>query len=143
MKSFLLFFSTSLLFIMTDTKAENFSEGQIWSYKTRVGEQASTLLINKVERNPNSGFIYHISVAGVSVKNRHTSSSVTHELPHFPVSLETLRASCTKVVGHSKPNPEYLEGYKMWKHAFDQGKAGVFKIPVSEIIDVVETSVNK
>jgi|GEM_PF-2140924 len=51
--------------------------------------------------------------------------------------------SCIKLVGQSKPNPSYLDGYAQWKQAFDQGHAGVFTIPVSEIVGFVEATINK
>lgn len=123
--------------------AREFSEGQIWSYKTRNGEQGSTLLVNKVEADPKLGSIYHISLSGVRVKNPRAPSGVSSELPHFPVSKETLEQSCIKLVGCSKPNPQYLDGYAEWKGAFDQGRAGIFTISAAEIVDVVEAAVNK
>ena len=48
-------------------KASDYSEGQVWSYKTRAGEESSTVLINKVEQNDKLGKIYHISLDGVKV----------------------------------------------------------------------------
>lgn len=128
---------------MSTANAQNYAEGQLWSYKARPGEQNSTLLINKVESDPKLGAIYHISVLGVSVKNPRVPSGVTHELPHFPVSKQTLEASCVKLVGQSKSNSSYLDGYAEWKRAFDQGRAGIFTIPVSDIIGIVEATINK
>jgi len=134
---------TSLLSFFGIAKAADFSEGQVWSYKTRPGEEQSTLLINKVESHPKLGKIFHISVTNVKVKNPRLVGGVTSELPHFPVSQTTLEKSVTKVLRKSKPNAEYLEGYKEWKRAFDEGKAGIFTITVAEIIDGVETAINK
>jgi len=128
---------------MSTANAQNYAEGQIWSYKARPGEQNSTLLINKVESDPKLGAIYHISVFGVSVRSPRAPSGVIHELPHFPVNKQTLEASCVKLVGQSEPNASYLDGYAEWKRAFDQGHAGVFTIPVSEIVSAVETAINK
>jgi hypothetical protein len=120
--------------------AADFAAGQVWSYKTRSGEEASTLLINKVEPNARLGPIYHISVFGVHIKNAQAPSGFTSDLPHFPVGRKTLQDSCIKRVGSRKANPDYLEGYAQWHGEFTQGKAGVFTIPVSEIISVVETA---
>ena len=124
-------------------KAHDFSEGQVWSYKTRPGEESSTLLINKIEADPALGPIYHISLFKVRVKNAHAPSGFSSDLPHFPVSKETLEKSCVKRVGYSKPNPEYLEGYAQWKQAFEQGRAGIFTISVAEIVGVVEQTLSK
>src|SRR5262249_14963687 len=132
-----------LSLLMSQAQATDFAEQQVWSYRTRKGEEGSTLLINKVENDPNLGQIFHISVAKVRVRNRHAPSGVIDELPHFPVSKQTLEASCTKLVGKSAPNPEYVEGYNEWKRAFDQGKAGVFTISVAEIVQIVEDTLNR
>jgi len=133
----------TLFSIVGHAQASDYSEGQVWAYKTRPGEEKSTVLINKVESNKKLGRIFHISVSRVRVKNKHIEGGITSELPHFPVSEETLKKSLTKLVGKSKPNPDYIEGYNTWKEAFDAGQAGIFTISVSEIIGFVEETVNK
>lgn len=133
----------SLFSIFSVANAADYSEGQVWSYKTRLGEENSTLLIDKIETNAKLGRIFHISIDGVRIKNRHIAGGISTQLPHFPVSEETLKQSLTKLIGHRAPHPDYVEGYMTWKAAFDAGKAGVFTIPVSEIIGVVEETINK
>lgn len=133
----------SLLSILGFAKPVVYSEGQIWSYKTRTGEEKSTVLINKIEEHEKLGNIFHISVYKVKVKNPHIAGGITTDLPHFPVSEETLKKSLIKFIGKSKINPEYHEGYKTWKAALDNGKAGIFTISVAEIIGIVEESINK
>lgn len=120
----------------------DFAEQQVWSYQTRKGEERSTVLINKVENDPKLGQIFHISIANVRVKNPREPSGISNELPHFPVSKQTLETSCTKLAGESAPNPEYLDGYNEWKRAFDQGRAGVFTGTVAAIIQIVEDALN-
>jgi len=114
----------------------DFDVGQVWAYKTRPGEQDSTLLIDKVEDDPKLGRIYHISVSKIHIKGG--AATFTDELPHIPVSLQTLTASCTHLVGRSDPNPMYLRGYRVWRQAFEAGHAGIYTISVSEILDLTE-----
>lgn len=133
----------SLLSIFSVSRAADYSEGQVWSYKARLGEQKSTVLINKIETHEKLGKIFHISVDGVRVKNRHLKGGVSTELPHFPVSEETLKKSLTKLVAKRAPNQAYIEGYKTWKAAFDAGEAGIFTVSVSEIVEFVEEAINK
>lgn len=123
--------------------AFDFSEGQIWAYKTRPCEEKSSLIINKVESDPKLGKIFHISISQIKVRNPLAANEVISELPHFPVSEVTLNKSVTKLLGTSQTNKEYIEGYKDWKRAFDQGKAGVFTISIAEIVDVVEKAINE
>lgn len=131
------------LFAMSDVRAQEFKEGQVWSYRARPNEPGSTLLIDKVESDARLGFIYHISVTGVRVKNRRASDGVTEDLPHLPVSRKTLEDSVVKIVGNAAPNLSYLDGYATWKQAFEAGNAGIFTITVAEIVDFIETTLNQ
>ena len=132
----------SLLSILGLARAADYAEGQVWKYKTRPGEAASTLQISKMETDPKLGQIFHISVFQVRVKNPQAPTGATTELPHFPVSKQTLDASVTKFVGKSPIKADYQEGYAQWRQAFDAGKAGIFTIPVSEIVQTVESALN-
>ena len=123
--------------------AQDFAEGQVWHYKTRKGEESSRVLINKIESNPTLGKIFHISVSGVNVKNPGIAGGISTDLPHFPVSEETLKKSLTKLNGKRQSNPDYQEGYQTWKSAFDKGEAGIFTIDVAEIVGAVEQAINK
>lgn len=135
----------SLLSFLGIAKATDFTEGQVWAYKTRPGEEKSTLLINKIESHPSFGKIFHISLSGVKVKDPRFAGGVISELHHVPVSQNTLEKSVTKLLRKSQPNPraEYVELYKEWKKAYDKGMAGMFHNTVSEIVSDTETAINK
>lgn len=121
--------------------AARYAEGQLWTFSARPTEEGATLLINRIEQDPRLGPIFHISVFDVRVANPHAPGGVTAALPHFPVSRETLDKSCLELRGIREPNPDYLEGYREWRGVFDAGRAGVFDIPVSEIVDIVQTAI--
>jgi hypothetical protein len=78
-----------------------FDAGQVWAYKTRVGEEESRLLIDKVEEDPKLGRIFHISISKIHIKN--SAITIADELPHLPVSLDTLNSS-------TKGDPPALPG---------------------------------
>lgn len=124
-------------------QAGDYSVGQVWSYRTRAGEEDSTLLINQIEKTKKFGNVYHISLKAVKVRNDSAPGGFSRELPHFPVSEETLKKSLVQVVGKSALHPGYREGYKTWKAAFDEGQAGVFTISVSEIVEFIENAINQ
>lgn len=136
------FATLTLLLCSAACSAQNYAEGQVWAYKTRKGEEASTVLINKIENDAKGGKIFHISVLGVKVKNRQAASGVSTELPHFPVSQQTLDASLTQYLRKARAHPQYASGYNTWKNAHTEGKAGVFTVGVAEIVDIVETALN-
>jgi hypothetical protein len=133
----------SLLSFLGIANAADYSEGQVWAYRTRAGEDNSTVLINKIEADEKLGRIFHISVDGVRVRNSRAPGGVSTDLPHFPVSEETLKKSVTKLRGKKAPNPKYADGYKAWKAEFDAGRAGIFTTSVAEIVSFVEEAINK
>ena len=141
MKKFIL--TISLLSTFNFANAADYSEGQVWSYKTRPGEEKSTVLINKIETDEKLGKIYHISLLEVKVKNPHIAGGFSTKLPHFPVSEETMTKSLVKLVSERSTNPDYVEGYNTWKAAFDAGEAGIFTISVSEIVGFIEETINQ
>jgi hypothetical protein len=118
--------------------APNFTAGQVWAYRARPGEEMSRLLIDKVEDDPRLGRIYHISITGVHIGRPGASVHFVSELPHLPVSEKTLTLSCTTLVGSSEPNPRYLDGYQLWRKAFEAGHAGVYTISVAEIVETTD-----
>ena len=125
----------------TLSATQEFAVGQVWAYNTRLGEEQSTLVIDKVEDGAKLGRIYHISVSGIQIKIG--ANTFANELPHLPVSLQTLKLSCTKLLRQAAPNPNYLPGYRIWKEAYEAGRAGIYTIPVSEIVTVTEMSLQK
>jgi hypothetical protein len=118
-----------------------FAVGQVWAYNTRPGEEQSTVVIDKIDDDTKLGRIYHISVSGIHIQIG--PSAFASELPHLPVSRETLKKSCTALLRQAAPNPAYLPGYRLWKEAFDAGHAGVYTISVAEIVGVTEATLTK
>jgi hypothetical protein len=53
-----------------------YQTGQVWTYSTRKGEEASKLFIVHIDQHEKLGNIYHIFVDGLSVKNLHIEDVV-------------------------------------------------------------------
>ena len=122
---------------------EKYKEGQVWSYKTRENESDSKIYIVKIEYNKTIGKIYHIYIDNLNMKNPYQKSKIQNNLPHSPVSEKTLDDSVIKIVtAKYENNIDISDGYVAWKEAFDDGKAGVFTIPVNEIIQCIEDVAN-
>jgi hypothetical protein len=134
--------SLSLL-IMNESSAQQFSEGQVWHYKARPHEATSTIQICKIESDPRMGEMFHISIRGLRMKNPRSPTGFNDQMSHAPVSRQTLAQSVTKLSGTSSVDPGYREGYATWRKAFEQGDAGIFTIPVAEIVSGIETAINK
>ena len=112
----------------------NFIPGQVWKYNTRPGEEQSTITILEREEYA-SGVIVHIRVDGILMTM--PSGTTTNQIKHLPFSEAVLNSSVTELVGHTPEVTDFLPGYTHWKKAFDEGKAGFWKIAVHEVIDAV------
>jgi len=120
-------------------KNVQFEEKQVWTYRTRPGEEKSRLVIGRIESDATSGTIVHIKVVGVSVKNPGTPSGRTTELPHIPISTSALAGSVLERSDDAVSLDGFEEGYTAWKEA----EGGVFMVPVSEIVGYVEKSMSE
>lgn len=119
--------------------AKEFRVGDIWAYNNRPGEDGSTLTILKVENYPKLGEVVHIRVDGFRMANPVTGGEF-NEMPHLPFQAKALARSITHRIGQSPEVPDFSQGYAAWRAAFDEGKAGVFKISVWQTLDGIVTS---
>ena len=123
--------------------AMQFAPGQVWTYNTRPGEEASRVVICSVETDPKLGEIVHIHVNGLRFKNKHAPGGSSDQIGHMPYSGEALRKSLTNLESSDNKLPAFEDGYQEWRGAFDKGKAGVWTVPVSEAISGMESVLNQ
>ncbi|MDO4709591.1 MAG: hypothetical protein Q4B94_07285 [Pseudomonadota bacterium] len=57
----------------------------------------------------------------------------TERLGHFPIKAECIEHAGLHVVGHMQPSDEDMEGYRVWRAAFEKGEAGVFAVPLDAV----------
>jgi hypothetical protein len=117
--------------------------GQCWTYSARSIEHGSYLVIRKIETLPKLGDVAHISVYGLKIKNRASPTGFADQAGHIPISVAALRGSLTKLVEHPLPETNWMEGYALWREAYEAGKGGVFTKSVSECIGFMEEAINK
>jgi len=109
--------SLGFMIVLGTADAREFAGGQVWTYKTRPGEQDSTLQVNRVEDRAGHGRVHHISVTGLRIKAPRTPDGFMSVLQHLPVSQQILEAS---VVELSESPPQHIpfeEGYAEWMQA--------------------------
>jgi len=108
--------------------------GDIWAYKNRPGEDGSTLTILKIENYPKLGKVVHIRVDGFRMINPVTGTEF-NDMPHLPFQAKAIERSITHRIGETAEIPDFDQGYTAWRAAFDERKAGVFKISVSKTLN--------
>ena len=112
--------------------------GQIWQYQTRPGEEQSRLYIVKVDTLADGRLAFHLYLDNLKIPNSRLPGQVQTELPHTPVSSETLDKSVVKLLGTTATLPDISEGYAIWREASDAGEGGIFTISIAEIVDFIE-----
>jgi len=128
----------------TDEKGgSKYSVGQRWSYQTREGEEDSYLIILRIDKDAKLGNIIHIALRGLKMKSRRSPEGIIENVNHLPFSEEALNKSGLKLLKEKSEVPDFEEGYRMWREAFDAGHAGVYSITVAEAVKVMETALNK
>jgi len=115
--------------------APKFRAGQRWDYKTRPGEEKSTLTILKLETEGEQSIV-HIAIEDVHISNRQAKSGFVTRVGHAPIEEGALARSVTKLRAAKKKLPPFEEGYDQWKTAH----GGIFTITVAEALATVETS---
>jgi len=118
--------------------AADYQAGQVWRYQTRPGEEASRLYIVRVDRDLSARPIFHIYLDGLKLKNDLMEGGVQKNLPHAPVSQESLDNSVVELLQAEAPMPNIAEGYALWRLAFGRGEAGVFTLPVKDVVQYIE-----
>src|ERR1700740_1322932 len=117
-----------------ETKDTKFRPGQIWQYKTRAHEEASTVTILKVESLPKLGTIIHVRVEGIRLRNC-TGGPEPDKFEHMPFARDAIERSVTKLLKEGSV-PDFQAGYDGWRNAC----GGVYTITIAEAVQVGEVT---
>lgn len=123
--------------------ANDYRAGQIWQYHTRPGEEQSRLYIVKTDTLRDGAQAFHIHIDHIAIRNAHLAGGIQTDLPHAPVSAQTLDESVTRLDGTTDELPDISEGYAVWREAYDAGRGGVFTLPVAQLLDLVQQTADR
>ncbi len=145
---FLLMFSNSLFAqvgvmsrdtSLTDTTDEKFKAGQVWHYKTRNGEEGSTLTVLKIDKSPAVGVIVHVAVNGIQYHSCVPTTKPDDHIEHMPFTKKALESSVTGLAkGPEPPLPDFFAAYSQWRTLYTEHKAGLYSSTVAEALDFGE-----
>ncbi|WP_435921442.1 hypothetical protein [Paenibacillus sp. DYY-L-2] len=62
---------------------------------------------------------------------------------HLPYGKIALKESLIAILSQDKQVPDFSEGYSTWKTEFDNNRAGIWSIPLSEAIGAMEEALNQ
>lgn len=115
-----------------------YAPGQAWTYRTRGDEEASRLMIRKIDIEPEDGEVFHVSLKGVKLRNHRVPGGFQPAMHHAVMNRAALDRSVVAMVGEADSDEAWMDGYAVWRQAYDNGDAGVFDIPADQILGYIE-----
>jgi len=119
-------------------KDSKFRPGQVWEYKTRSGEEKSSLTVLRVESLPKVGTVIHVRVDNVRLKNC-TGGPEPNTIEHMPFIRDAVERSVTKLLKEGSGVPDFRAGYDEWRKAC----GGAYSVAVSEAVELDEVTLRK
>ncbi|GAA4018446.1 hypothetical protein GCM10022631_34310 [Deinococcus rubellus] len=116
----------------------DFAPGQRWQYRTRSGEEASRLLILKLEEVEGAQ-VAHLWIEGLAMK---TPQAVYPVLGHAPISIKSLAESVTSLEAEHLPLPSDESSLEEWRTAYKRGEAGMFTWGVAGLARQMERAIS-
>lgn len=121
---------------LKEVKDDKYKPGQVWTYKTRPGEETSTFTVLRVEAAPKGKRIVHIHVDHVRLKNCR-GGPAPHTFEHMPFFKQALDDSALRVIRASEV-PDYTDGYYEWRKGWEAGTAGAYTVTIAQALDVAQ-----
>ena len=119
-----------------------FRIGQVWRYQTRPGEGASRVIIGRIERIEGIGKVVHVKLTDLKLMSPAAPGSVATIMFHAPVREDWLAASVVELTTERGDLAGFAEGYGKWLAAYRTGEAGVFTVPLSDVVATMEQALN-
>ena len=113
-----------------------FAPGQRWTYRTRPGEETSTLLV--LGRDQSAAGQVAVSIRIEDITLRPPIGGVVTDLMHAPIEETALEQSVTELLQEGLPLPGDLGSYEDWRLAFEKGDAGAFDLPLADTLDLID-----
>ena len=114
-----------------ETWTNIYTEGEIFEI-TAGDHRGVRILIVKTEFDERFGHAVHVSVKGSLMT---PGGSVLDAIPHLPFRPDALEATPLHKVGQLRTIPDDWKGmYQDWQSDVEDGEAGLFILPVDEII---------
>lgn len=123
---------------VTRTPADGrFQPGQVWTYRTRPGEEDSRVAIGRIDHVGRS-VVVHVSVMRLQIRSPGAEGGIQRRISHAPMEASALRASLRELTAEIADLEGFVDGYNQWRSAADSGHAGFFTIPLHELPSLYE-----
>jgi len=114
----------------------DYREGEVWTFRSAPLPE-SRVVIGKIDAHERFDQMFSVSIKTVPLATGATGEIRVSDISHAPVTKSVLDASLLEQVGIGEPSEAFAEGYGQWREAFDSGKAGVFTIEISKVVETI------
>ena len=115
----------------------DFAPGQVWSYRVVEGDNASRIVVGKVETYPKDGETVHVTITDLSLPDAMSpgGTAMMFDVTHVALTKDALERSVLEYEGTRPVSPVFEEAYAAWREAYDKGQTGVVDVPVAEVVE--------
>ena len=114
----------------------DYREGEVWTFRSAPLPE-SRVVIGKIDAHERFDQMFSVSIKTVPLATGAAGEIRVSDISHAPVTKSVLDASLLEQVGIGEPSEAFAEGYGQWREAFDSGKAGVFTIEISKVVEAI------
>jgi hypothetical protein len=114
----------------------DYRAGGVWTFRSAPLPE-SRVVIGKIDAHERLDQVFSVSIKTVPLATGATGEIRVGDISHVPVTKSVLDTSLLEQVGIGEPSEAFAEGYRQWREAFDSGKAGVFTIEISKVVETV------
>ena len=123
---------------LSESSDKKLKEGQIWKYKTRPGEENSTITILKIERitgeNGRPVTIVFVQINGLKIRDIYRPDVQVDHIQPYPFHMKTLLNSLTQLVSENNKIPDFEATYNKWRG----GKGAYLVVNIIKVINDFE-----
>jgi hypothetical protein len=126
---------------LKDTTESRYKIGQVWTYWTRSNEKKSSFVVVKIEKHPTLKNIIHIALRGLKI--RKPNGNFIGTIGHLALTESAVDGSGAKLLTEKAHLPDYKEGYRLWREAFDAGRGGAYTVSIAQAVEEIEANLNR
>lgn len=119
-----------------------FEPGQRWSYRSRPHEPLSTVVVLRVDDLPGHGEVVSVAIEDVEIPHPSDPDGAILCIGHLPFASAALRGSVIRLLERDADTGESEDGYRTWREAMDEGKAGIFTVSVADAVQFCDDAVS-
>lgn len=104
------------------------------AFQVELADCTAVVIVARIDDDTPAGSIVSVSIADITPPALH---GYLNRLLHLPFEREAFELSALEAIG-ARPLPQgFADAYAQWRAPFDKGEAGIFTLPVEEVLPVL------